>query len=148
MSKQGIKDEAMRKEIGLRFKEFREAIKKSRHELVEELKVCNSAVVSIETGKCFPGIHIQNYLYHQYHLDLNWLLTGEGEMIISLDKKSKHAALAQLFSHIDENDPRHEKYMELNKLLRIPVIAQIIFAKLAEVKIIAEEEIKSFFEET
>jgi hypothetical protein len=33
-------------------------------------------------------------------------------------------------------------------LLRIPVIEKIIFGKLAELKIIAEEEIKAFFEET
>jgi hypothetical protein len=38
--------------------------------------------------------------------------------------------------------------VELNSLIRIPVIEQIIFAKMEELKLIAEEEIKTFFEET
>jgi hypothetical protein len=49
--------------------------------------------------------------------------------------------------HIDENDPRVEGYVEFNSLMGIPVIEQLIFAKLEQIKIIAEEEIKSFFEE-
>ena len=148
MSKGGIKSVALRKDIGLRFKEFREAIKKSRQKLADELKVCQTTITYIETGKCFPGIPFQNYLYGQYHLNLNWLLTGKGEMIISPGKDSKHVDLTQLFSHIDEDDPRFERYVELKSLLRIPVIEQVIFAKLEEVKLIAAEEIKSFFEET
>ena len=139
---------ALRKDIGLRFKEFREAIKKSRQKLADELKVCQTTITYIETGKCFPGIPFQNYLYGQYHLNLNWLLTGKGEMIISPEEDSKTADFPILFSHIDKDDPRFEGYVELNSLIRIPVIEQIIFAKLAEVKIIAAEEIKSFFEET
>jgi transcriptional regulator with XRE-family HTH domain len=148
MSKEDIKNTALRKEIGRRFKEFREAIKKSQDELSNELKVCQTTITSFETGKCFPGITIQNYLNRQYHLNLNWLLSGSGEMIISPEKDSKYGDLPLLFSHIDENDPRFERYVELNGLMRIPVIEQIILAKLAELKVIAEEEIKSFFEGT
>jgi hypothetical protein len=38
--------------------------------------------------------------------------------------------------------------VELISLMRIPFVEKIILGKLAEVKVIAEEEIKSFFEET
>ena len=55
-SKEEIKSAALRKEIGLRFKEFREAIKKSQKKLADELEVCQSTITYIETGKCFPGI--------------------------------------------------------------------------------------------
>jgi transcriptional regulator with XRE-family HTH domain len=138
----------LRKEIGLRFKEFRQAIKKARNELADELRVCKSTIKSIETGQSFPGITIQNYLNRQYHLNLNWLLSGSGEMIISPGKDSKYGDLPLLFWHIEKNDPRFERYVELNSLMSIPVIEQVILAKLAEVKVIAEEEIKSFFEES
>ena len=148
MTKPGIKDEALRKEIGLRFKEFRQAIKKTRHELVDELKICQSTISSIETGKCFPGITIQSYLYRQYHLNINWLLTGSGEMIISPEEDSKTAYISQLFSYIDENDPRFEKFVELFSLMRIPAIERVILGKLAEIKALAKEEIESFFEGT
>jgi DNA-binding XRE family transcriptional regulator len=47
MSKKAIKDEKLRKEIGLRFKQFRQSIKKSQHELANELKVCQTTITSI-----------------------------------------------------------------------------------------------------
>jgi transcriptional regulator with XRE-family HTH domain len=147
MTEADQKKEPLKKEIGRRFKVFRKFIKKSQYELAKGLNVLQAAIANIEIGNIFPGIPGQNYLNIQYHLNLNWLLTGEGEMIISPEKKSKHFDLTQLFSCIDENDPRFEKYVELKSLLRIPVIEEIIFAKLAEIKVIAEEEFKSFFKE-
>jgi transcriptional regulator with XRE-family HTH domain len=71
MLKQDIKDTALKKEIGNRFKEFRQAIKKTRHEFVDELSFSISTIFSIETGKTFPGSNIQNYLYHQYQLNIS-----------------------------------------------------------------------------
>jgi transcriptional regulator with XRE-family HTH domain len=144
MSKQDIKNASLRKEIGKRFKEFRQSIKKTQYEFVVELRVCKSTVSNIETGKAFPGITIKNYLYRQYRLNINWLLTGKGEMIISPKEGSY---FTQLFSHIDENDPRFEKYVELKSLLRIPVLEKVIFGKMEELKLIAKKDIDSFFEE-
>jgi transcriptional regulator with XRE-family HTH domain len=138
------KNTRLKKEIGRRFKQFRQAIKKSQQKLAHELKVCQTTISSIEMGKSFPRIGIQNYLNIHYHLNLNWLLTGQGEMIIPLGKDSKTADSPQ----IDDSDSRVDPYEELFTLMRIPFIEQIILAKLAEVKIIAEEEIKAFFEET
>jgi transcriptional regulator with XRE-family HTH domain len=148
MSKEDIKNAALKKEIGMRFKEFRQAIKKKQDELADELNVCHTTLANIESGKFYPKLKFQHHLYRQYHLNINWLLTGSGEMIISPEKDSKYADLPLLFCHIDEDDPRFERYVELKSLMRIPVIEQIILAKLAEVKLIAEKEIKSFFEET
>ena len=148
ISKDSIRKTWLKKEIGLRFKEFRKSIKKSQKKLAEEFKVSQTTIASIETGNSFPGIHYQNYLYSQYHLNINWLLTGCGEMILSGEKDSKNADLPVLFWHIAENEPRFEKYIELISLMHMPCIEQIILGKLAEIKIIAEKEIKSFFEGT
>ncbi|MGD2092201.1 MAG: hypothetical protein PVH61_38895 [Candidatus Aminicenantes bacterium] len=64
-------------------------------------------------------------------------------MIISPVKDSKTAVLTQL----DDSDSRVESYEELFTLMRIPVIEQIILAKLAALKLIAKNEIDSFLEE-
>jgi transcriptional regulator with XRE-family HTH domain len=147
MTKQDLKEAAMKKEIGLRFKQFREFINKSQAKLAKELQVRQVIISEIETGRTFPGLNFQHYLYIQYNLNLNWLIRGSGEMIVSPAKKFKNADLHQLLSQIDENDPMYEKVVELLNLLRIPVIKTIIFAKLAELKVIAKKEIESFFKE-
>ena len=147
MTKQDLKEAALKKEIGLRFKQFRKSIKKSQSELANELKVPPAKISSIETGKCFPGFDIQNYLHCQYHLNINWLLIGKGEIFIPPDKDAKNSELPIQFNHIDKNDPRYEKYVELRDLLSIPVIEKVIFAKLAEIKVLAKKEIDSFFEQ-
>ena len=136
--------EALIKEIGQRFNVFRRYIKKSQEELANELQVSPAAIAGIEIGKSSPRIPVQNYLYWQYHLSINWLIAGKGEMIIAPVKDSKIAESPQ---H-DANDPSSEKYAELNRLMKIPVIEKIIFAKLAQLKEIAAEETKEFFEET
>ena len=147
MKKKDIKNKLLKKEIGLRFKEFRKSIQKNQYELAKELKSFQSTITNIETGKFSPGIPFHNHLHLKYHLNLNWLLTGEGEMIISPSGNSKYADLPILFWHIDENDPRFEKYVELISLMRISFIEQIMLGKLEEVKAISKEEIESFFEE-
>jgi transcriptional regulator with XRE-family HTH domain len=148
MSKEDKKNAALKKVIGSRFKEFRWAIKKNQYELAKELKVCQATIASIETGNSFPGITFQNYLYDQYHMNINWLLTGKEDMLISPPEKTKENDIPLLFWHIDESDPRFKGYVELFNLMRVPVIERIILGKLAEIKALAEEEIKSFFEET
>jgi transcriptional regulator with XRE-family HTH domain len=146
MTKQDLKEAAMKKEIGLRFKQFREFINKSQAKLAKELQVRQVIISEIETGRTFPGLNLQYYLNGQYHLNINWLIHGSGEMIEPPWKKSKHLDLHQLLSQIDKNDPRYEKVVELLNLLRIPVIKTIIFAKLEEIKVLAAKEIDSFFE--
>jgi transcriptional regulator with XRE-family HTH domain len=146
MSKEGGRNAVLKKEIGLRFKEFRNFIKKSQWKLSDEFTVSQTTIASIEMGNSFPGIPFQNYLYSQYHLNINWLITGCGEMILSEETDSKTSDLPILFWHISENEPRFEKYTELISLMRMPFIEQIILGKLAEIKILAEKEIKSFFE--
>jgi transcriptional regulator with XRE-family HTH domain len=147
MLREDIKKEAMKKEIGKRFKEFRQAINKTQHELADELNVNQSTIASIEIGKIFPVIPIQLFLNQSYNLNINWLLNEKGEMFLTAeDKKSKESkfpGLPLLFCHIKENDPRFERYVELIRLMRISFVEQIIFAKLEEIKAIAKDEIKS-----
>jgi len=147
MKKKDLKEEALKKETGMRFKQFREFINKSQTKLAEELQVPQDSISKIERGKIFPGLILYRYLNVQYHLNINWLIHGSGEMTLSLLKK-KYLDLPEHLSQIDENDPRYANYVELFKLLRVRFIEDIIFAKLTEMKVIAKKQIDSFFEET
>ena len=137
------KDESLRKAIGLRFKALRNFIKKNHKELADELQVSKSTISSIENGRIFPTIHFQTYLKRKYHLNINWLLSGFEEMII---KPAKDANTAESFK-IDDSAAVVVSYEELAALMRIPVIENAIISKLDELKVIAKEEIKSFYEE-
>lgn len=146
MAKKYINKTALKKEIGQRFKAFRNFIKKTQNELAEELQVDISTICSIEQGISFPKINLQNYLNRQYHLNLNWLSYGSEEMILPPGKGVNGDGLSCLIIDMDENDPQYEQYVELITLMGLPEIKQIILAKLAEIKILFKDEIKSFLE--
>lgn len=115
-----------RHHIGSRFKRFRENIGRVQRDLGEELGITQSTVANIERGKAYPSIVYLHYLFRQYRLNINWMLTGRGDMVI-------HG------TSVDD------KYSELINLMRVPVIEQIIFAKLEELKAILKEEIDAFY---
>jgi len=137
MTKEDLKETAMKKAIGMRFKQFREFLKKSQAELAEELQVRQAIISAIETGKIFPGFPVQHYLNNRYRLDINWLINGFGEMIIPGVKESKSSPLLSIFHRVRENDPRFEHDEELKKMIENPLVEEIILGKLAELKAIA-----------
>lgn len=143
MSKGEIKHKILKEEIGIRFKKFRQALKKTQVELADELEFNRASISEIERGKMFPGLLFLNKLHHQYNLNINFLFSEDEEMFLS---PGKNTELPILFWHLKENDPRFEQYVELISLMRIRFIEQIIFGKLQEIKTIAKEEINSFFD--
>jgi transcriptional regulator with XRE-family HTH domain len=113
--------------IGNRFRRFRESIGKAQHELGAELSISQSTVANIERGKAFPNITYLNYFYRTYQLNINWLLTNEGEMFY----KSRFA---------------DKRYLELVELMQVPPVEQLIFSKLVELKALLKNEIKTFYD--
>jgi transcriptional regulator with XRE-family HTH domain len=124
MSKKEIE---AKEEIGSRFRQFRDRIGKAQHELAAELKISQSTIANIERGKAFPNINYLHYFYNNYQLNINWLLIGQGDMF------SKGKAMNQ-------------KYLELINLMQVPVIEQVILAKLIEIKALLKDEIKAFYD--
>jgi transcriptional regulator with XRE-family HTH domain len=116
-----------KKEVGARFRQFRAAIHKAQHEMAEELRVTQSTIANIEGGKAFPNLTYLHHFYYNYRLDINWLLTGQDGMFT-------------------KRDDVPEKYSELLNLLQIPVIEQVINAKLIEAKALLKDTIKTYFE--
>ncbi len=133
----------IKKEIGRRFKLFREAIEKTQAQLAKELKVYQSTITNIEVGKTFPGIKYLHYLFRKYGLNPSWILCDSGEMFGGVKKDHVQALLPALYS-MQVNDPRFEKYIELLDLMQIPLIEHIMMGKLVELKAFAKEEIEAF----
>lgn len=134
---------SIKKEIGKRFKQFREAIGKTQAQLAEELNVYQSTVTNIEVGKTFPGVKYIHYFYETYHLNSNWLLNSSGDIFLTTED-TKSNAVSRLGCHIPKGDPKFERYLELLELMQVPVIEQLILAKLLELKVIASEEIEEY----
>lgn len=120
---------SIKQQIGRRFRKFRETIGKTQNQLAREFNVYQSTITNIELGKTFPGIKYLHHLAKAYRLNADWLVNGRGEMF-------------------DDSLPfprvMIEKHMDLIELMQVPVVEQLILARLEEIKVIAREEIKRF----
>lgn len=125
--RKSAKDIESKESIGGRFRRFRESIGKAQHELGAELNISQSTVANIERGKAFPNVTYLNHFYRTYQLNINWLLTNEGEMFY-------------------KNKITDERYLELIDLMQVPPVEQLIFSKLIELKALLKNEIKAFYD--
>ena len=134
----------LKKEIGRRFKLFRDALGKTQYQLGEELDVYQSTLTNVELGRTFPRIHYILYFNKKYNLNIYRLLTGTGEMF---NKKETVDSFLIDTCKIRESDPDYENIKELVSLMRVPLIKSVIFDKLNELKLLAKDEIQDFFSE-
>lgn len=134
----------LKKEVGDRFKAFRLDQKKAQHVLATELEVHQSTITNIEHGTTFPKINYLHYFYEKYGLNVNWLITGDGEMYMEGFKKGPGAAAALMYPHVEYGDPGYDQYAELINLMQIPVVEQLILARLSEVKMLFMDDVKKF----
>jgi len=128
-------DNQLKKEVGKRFKQFRESSGKTQDRLAEELNVKQIIFTNIEKGLIYPGIEYLVYFSKIYRLNCNWLLSGEGSMT---------AAVSTLDYPIPTGDPGNARYEELMHYMQMPAIEQIILGRLQELKLIAKDEIEEF----
>jgi len=141
MTQKTKKINPMKKEIGRRFKLFRETLKKTQTQLAEELNVYQSTVTNIELGKTFPGIKYLEYFHVKYRLNTNWLLNETGQIFVAREEDTSPPP-SLLRCHIKKDDIRYDRYKELMELMKVPVVEQLILAKLVELKVLAKEEIE------
>jgi transcriptional regulator with XRE-family HTH domain len=146
MNKMKKKNEAakeLKKKVGERLKLFRLDKKKAQNILASELKVHQSTITNIEQGTTFPKLNYLKYFKEKYALNLNWLVTGEGDKFLDgVEKNFKGSAKIKLHC----SGYGDEKYRELSNMMRIPVVEQVMFAKLSECKILFKDEISKFLD--
>jgi transcriptional regulator with XRE-family HTH domain len=136
----------LKQDVGIRFKSFRLDQKKAQHVMAAELKVHQSTITNIEHGTTFPKINYLFYFYEKYGLNINWLITGEGDMYLRgvKDDGTPEPVMLPLRGY---EDPNYQQFVDLSKLIQVPVIEQVMMAKFAECKIFFKDEINRFFEE-
>jgi transcriptional regulator with XRE-family HTH domain len=137
-------EKALKKEIGQRFTCFRATLGKTQIRLASELKVNQSTIAYIESGKTFPRFSFLYYFFKRYHLDLNWLLLGLGEMFVYEEHRTLEH-VSKLPCHIARDDSRYRRYLELIHFMQVPQVEAILLGKLLELKLVAREEIDEFF---
>ncbi|MGE5343993.1 MAG: helix-turn-helix domain-containing protein [Candidatus Omnitrophota bacterium] len=133
----------LKQDVGQRFKTFRIDRKKAQHLLAAELKVHQSTITNIEHGTTFPKINYLQYFYEKYGLNINWLVTGEGEMYMRTHPSAVGASTIS-YPNVQYGDPKFEQYNELMNLMQIPVVEQVVLAKLMECKTLFKDEVKDF----
>lgn len=72
------------KEINVRFKELRKTCKKTQTDFGKVLGISSSGIANIETGqRSITEKHlIMLSNWEEYHVNIDWLRTGEGEMFL------------------------------------------------------------------
>lgn len=63
-------------------KKIRLELKISAQKLADSLNVSRGSIVQYETGKRKPSYEFMESLHNVYNVNLNWLITGKGEMFI------------------------------------------------------------------
>ena len=74
------------KNIGIRFKNVRKLLKKSQDELAIELGITKQAISNIENAKSMPGLALLSKLLIDYDVNLNYIISGIGEIFIKKEK--------------------------------------------------------------
>lgn len=72
--------------IGKRIKEFRVALHMTAIELGKELDIPVRTIGSYERNEAQPGAKFFSKLVERYHVNINWLLSGKGNMFTSAKK--------------------------------------------------------------
>jgi transcriptional regulator with XRE-family HTH domain len=134
----------MKIEIGKRFRRFRESINKAQHELAAELNIYQSTITNIERGKTFPNIRYLIHFYKKYQLNINWLLTNDGDMLV-YHYHTNPNAVSVMDCHIRYNDPKYMQYAELFNYMQVPEIEQVMLARLTETKALFRDQIAEFY---
>lgn len=135
----------LKEDVGIRFKAFRLDQKKPQHVMANELKVHQSTITNIEHGTTFPKINYLFYFYEVYGLNINWLITGKGDMYLS-GKANEYLDDEIRLPRIQYGDSRFSQYQELSRLMQVQVVEQVMLAKLSECKILFKEDVKEYFE--
>ncbi|MCC7438919.1 MAG: helix-turn-helix transcriptional regulator [Armatimonadetes bacterium] len=70
----------MREHIGLRFKQVRQVLRLTMVALAERIGTTNGYISQIESGKTLVSIPLLISLKQVFGVNVDWLLTGQGEM--------------------------------------------------------------------
>lgn len=140
-------DKQLKKEIGQRFRQFRQAIGKSQEQLAQILSLPLITICKIESGELYPTPNSLEYLGRDNKIDLNWIIAGNGSFFLKKEKprvEKPQAPDNSLSISIRKDHPYYEQYVEMMDLMQVPAVGKAILAKLNKLKELAVDEIEEF----
>ena len=90
--------------IGKRIKELRAYLHITSIELANELSIPVRTIGSYERDEAQPGPRFLNALIEHYYVNINWLLTGKGNMFISQKTEKDLEYIADLKDRLSLSD--------------------------------------------
>ncbi len=90
--------------IGKRIKEIRANLHLTSNELAEKLNIPVRTIGSYEREEAQPSPKFLNALIENYYININWLLTGKGNMFISNRTEADINYIAQLKDRLNLSD--------------------------------------------
>ena len=94
----------LRKKVGKRIKEIRANLHLTSNELAEKLNIPVRTIGSYEREEAQPSPKFLNALIENYYININWLLTGKGNMFISNRTEADINYIAQLKDRLNLSD--------------------------------------------
>ena len=92
------------------FRKIRKELDISAQKMADTMGVSRGAIVQYETGKRKPSYEFMEALYKFYNVNLNWLVSSNGEMFMQAKETSDSIDEEKIFAAID-------KYMKNNGLI-------------------------------
>lgn len=72
----------LKKDVGIRMRKIRKALGFTQNKMVSFFDIGRANYSRIEKGEIFPGAAILNTLRMKFEVSLDWLLTGNGQMLL------------------------------------------------------------------
>jgi transcriptional regulator with XRE-family HTH domain len=135
-----LSDKDFYEPVGKRFEAFRRVICLDRDQLAAELNVSIKTIEEIENHESLPDLCMLRYLNKQYGLDINWMLFGHGVVSSSRLMEARKELKTKKTGKISNKTRETMKQWDL---IKIPVIENIIFSKMKEVKMLFKDQIEA-----
>lgn len=129
----------MKKTVAERLKSFRIHVGLNVADFAELLEKGTPAIYAIEQGRVFPQIDDLAKLQRLYGLNLNWIVSGNGNMILNENKKDfDKGSIKEMINNL-KNNPEDEELLfkinsEVDKIIRNNEKLMRVFTLLEEVK--------------
>lgn len=99
-----------------RFIEIRKYFFQNQSEMAAAFNISKQTISDYERGRTFPKTDILEKLATEYNINLNWLIAGQGNMLLSdNDKISSNELIQQLQDRVKELEIENKVLKELVK---------------------------------
>lgn len=86
-----------------RIRELRKALGLTQQEFADRLGVKRNTIAQYETGRNSPIEAVITSICREFNVNEEWLRTGQGDMLVNLDKQKKIAAFLGDLMHEEDS---------------------------------------------